>query len=130
MSTMMLGPVVGMVMVAGWGGLMLWAAVLAFRGKKFWGSWLMLVGASLQLLGGVFYVLAMMFMFQNLGSGSASGPASMGMVVMVGTGLLIPLGLLLNLAGLLGVCSRVGNLEKRAAALELLKRQLPVRIQG
>jgi hypothetical protein len=54
----------------------------------------------------------------------------MGMVVMVGTGLLIPLGLLLNLAGLLGVCSRFGNLEKRAAELELLNRQLQDRIQG
>jgi len=129
MSAMMLGPALGMLMVAGWAGMMIWAAVLAFRGRKFWATWLMLVGASLQLLGGVFYVLAMMFMFQTLGSGSSSGTPTVGITIAMGGGLLIPLGLLLNLAGLLGVCSRFGNLEKRAAELELLNHQLQDRIQ-
>ena len=116
----------GMGMIFGvlWGAVFLWAGIVAFRARRFWATWMMLVGAALQLLGGLF-VFAAMF----IGMGAWGGGGELSTIIMVLLSALAPAGTLVFAIGLLGLCARFGAVERRAAELEQLTRQLGQRLQ-
>ena len=131
-----IGSVFSLVIIVGLLAVTICAAVVVFRGRKYWATWLMLVGSIVQALGVVAAVAAVYIAlvgFRAISSGgSASGLASSlnpSFIIGLFT-LLIPLGLLLFAVGLLGICSRFGSLESRAAELETLNLQLQDRLQG
>lgn len=107
----------------------IWSAILAFRGRKYWATWLMLIGSILQTVGMVAAIVSSVFMVSVI---SSTGPASSAVPVTLIVGilsLLVPLGLLLFVIGMLGICGRFGAVERRTAELETLNLQLQERLQ-
>ena len=111
-----------------WGLVCLFAAILAFRGRSYWATRLMLVGSSLQLVGGLIMVAGMFFVYRSIGGPYGGGPTVSAIAWMV-LSVLGPAGTLVFLIGMIGLCMRFGAVERRAAELETLTQQLGARLQ-
>lgn len=110
----------------------LWGSIVAFRGRKWWATWTLLLGSGLQLVGtlgfvaGVFLMVTYFSAVTSSGvAGSAAGP--LGGVVMTIGAISASLGALVFAAGFVGLCSRSGPTELRAAELEGMLRNLQER---
>lgn len=106
--------------------VMLISGIIAHRGKAFWATWLMIIGASGVFLAIVPMAAAMFFALQNLAGSGATRASSMSTGIMMSIiGSLCGLGGLLAYgAGLIGLCVRWGPTAKRAAELEELTTSL------
>ena len=112
---------------------MITAAVVAHRGKSFWGTWMMLLGAIAVVLGTIATVVASYFLIQNIASVPSSTPGSASSVtnhmaiysaISGIAALLTAAGLLFYLIGLLGLAFRYGAVFKRIVDLETINASL------
>lgn len=106
--------------------VMLISGIIAHRGKAFWATWLMIIGASGVFLAIVTMAAAMFFALQNLAGPSTTGVSSMstGIIISIIGSLCGLGGLIAYGAGLMGLCVRWGPTAKRAAELEELTASL------
>lgn len=116
------------------GASFLWGSIMVFRGRKWWASWLMLIGSSGQVIGALALVGGMVVMFSRVASasGSASSMSSGmagGMIVMSVGMICLGLGFLLFVAGFIGLAARFGATEHRAAELEGMVQGLQERME-
>lgn len=123
-STLQLISFVTIIIALGWGGMHIWAALLAYRGRKYWATKLMLFGALFQTFGGTLYALGLAF-FPYLASEELMRLA---MVANAVVPLLLLMGIVFFLVGLVGLCARFRALEARSAELEQLNENLAGRI--
>ena len=112
--------------------VMITAAVIAHRGKSFWGTWMMLIGSIGFVLGTVTAAVASFFLFQHINTSLATpSPASAStsnlatFSIISGIGSLISAGgVVLYLIGILGVVVRYGAIAKRIEDLETINASL------
>ena len=104
------------------------AAVIAHRGKRFWGTWMMLLGSIGLILGAVTTSVGYYFLFQGISSSSSSGPGMSDFAtysIVAGAGALIAAGSqFVYLVGLLGLAMRYGSLATRITDLETINDSL------
>lgn len=111
---------------------MIASAIIAHRGKKFWGSWMMLGGGIGLILGTTTAVVASYLLFQSIAASIASSPSAssgagnLGAYSLIsGAGALLTAASLLSyIVGLLGLCVRYGAFAKRINDLETINSSL------
>ena len=107
------------------GATFFWGSLIAFRGRRWWATTLMLVGSGAQVLGALGMVLGIATMlggFSASSSGGGSSAISSGLSVMIfvlmAGMIVVGIGFVLFAVGFVGFCSRYGPMERRAAELE------------
>lgn len=115
---------------------MVTVAIIAHRGKAFWGTWMMLVGSIGGILGAITMAVGSYFLFSSIsslsGSGSPSTPDNMALYSLLsGIGSLIWVGCIIAYAaGLLGLAIRYGAISKRVNELETITASLMSEREG
>ena len=100
------------------------AAVIAHRGKKFWGTWMMLVAGVGTLLGAFGLIVAQVLFVRALGaSGSPSSFESYHRITMIAA-LLRGSSILIYLVGMLGLAIRYSAVHRRVDELETITSSL------
>ncbi|MEM9081874.1 MAG: hypothetical protein AAGC74_14415 [Verrucomicrobiota bacterium] len=93
------------------------AAIIAHRGKKFWGTWCMIIGSGIALVGILGSGLGIYLLISSSSAGSTSDFSAFAIIsgiASLGSGV----GFLTFIAGLIGLCTRWGAASRRAAELE------------
>ncbi|NNC87331.1 MAG: hypothetical protein HKN82_02595 [Akkermansiaceae bacterium] len=114
-----------------------WGSVLAFRGRKWWATWCMLLGSIGILLGPLVLVLGQVILFRTAwsGSGGSPSPSSVAagmdpfMVVMIAGSIVSASSMITFAIGFVGFCARSGAAERRAAELETMVGQIQARLR-
>jgi len=96
--------------------VMLTSAIIAHRGRSFWATWLMLIGAIL-LLVGIIGMAGSLYLI--IGQRGSSGLIT---TIIVGIGSIG--GTFCYFIGIFGLCARWGPTARRAAELEELTKSL------
>ena len=122
----LLPPLIGLVLAS----VFIAAAIIAHRGKPFWGTWMMMLGGIGAFIGAIGVAIATFLLFQSFSSVGSSGssPAMDNLAtyrVISGISSLLTLaGLLSYLVGLLALAIRYGALGRRVSELETITTSL------
>lgn len=126
--------------LAGLGVALLFGSILAVRGRRWWATVVMVVGAGMQVAASLVMAGGSVWMLMEVtslaGTSSPSSPSRMAsamtpmLIVTIIGALLLGLGLLLFAAGFIGFCARTGSLERRARELESVVAQLQEHREG
>lgn len=115
------------------GAVFLWGSFLAFRGRRWWATWMLLLGSALQILSSVLLMVGVVMLVHFVSTFSHGGgpsPTPVHDVFLMGGIALFGVGALLFTAGFVGLCARFGPTEKRAAELEGMLHDLQERVNG
>lgn len=110
-----------------------WGSIIAFRGRKWWATWCMLVASVVAVLGPLLAVVGQVVMYSSVWSSgsSASTMASRVNPLMLLSGIKMLATAASGLAfavGFVAFCARSGATERRAMELESMMSHMQARL--